>query len=303
MKKRTLLTFLLGLFMMLDATAQDDVKVKNFEEATASLKSRTEARYDQNDVAAALIKVRYPKPGARFEAKMGLVGDAEYREGEYWVYLPTGTKDLTIFLPEIPPMTVVFADFGIRSVLSKVTYNMEFEFPSKGAKLSFYADAGFAMGGMMDAGLAFGMYLGGFNIEVDAMLPFGPSDVIWWNHPDKAPVRCTYKPSLAIGGRLGYGIKLGEKMRLTPQVGVQFLKTSEATSDGAAHYNGSYNSSLTIAAKFQYFLGKSFYLGLCPEFDLAIVKSPGFKTLAATSSKINKWNNGIGARVFLGIEF
>lgn len=297
-----------NLFVLLFCAAvhaQDEITVKTFKELTSDLSARTSRRYDMNDEPCALIKIQYPKEGASFEGTV--VGEAEFRNGEYWVYVSGGTKRIRLHLPETPTITVEFSDFGIKQAEQNMTYVIEFRFPRQGGKLpiSFYAEGGFVAGGMMGAELSLGTYLGGFNLEANAMLPFGATDALYWNNPAKPSVKCSYKPVFLAGGRLGYGIRIGEKFRITPQVGMMFMKTAETVSGSnpSSHASGSFCSSVVAAAKVQFFVTKNLAIALAPEYAIPVMKSEGFNKLADQSSKIAKWNNGIGAKVALSFEF
>ncbi len=54
-------------------------------------------RYDDNDELCAIIKVRSDVPNLRFSASNPVVGNIERRQGEYWVYLSAGTRQLYVF--------------------------------------------------------------------------------------------------------------------------------------------------------------------------------------------------------------
>lgn len=290
----------LTLFISTSISAQEEVTVKTFKELMSDLSARTSRRYDLNDDPCALVKVQYPKEGATFEGT--IVGDVEYKNGEYWVYLSKGTKRLRIHLPEVPTITVEFSDFGVQQVESNMTYSVDFRFPST-FESSFYVEAGMLIGSTMGPELSFGTYLGGFNIELNAMLPMGTSDNVYWNKGSQQAVT-TYKPSFAVGGRLGYGIMAGKSFRITPQAGVRFIKTAETMESGSGEIaSGAYCTSLVVAVKLQYMVSKGFGISISPEYDAHIMKSEGFKTISEVSSKVNGWGNGIGVKAAVNVEF
>ena len=300
---RRLLTILL-LFISITLNAQE-ITVKAFSELTNDLSARTSRRYDINDEACALIKVQFPKPGATFEGM--IIGDVEFRNGEYWIYVSKGTKRLTVHLPEVPTITVIFADYGINQVTSSTTYSLEFKFPEvkSGLKTKFYVAVGFDAGGVMAPNLAFGVYLGNFNVELDVLLPLGSKQELYVNAATKSSERYTYKPAMMIGGLLGYGIHLSDKLSITPQAGLMYMKTSESTPSNNSEpvASGSYCSSFDIRLKFEYFVTKKISLGIAPEYNMPVIKSDGFKALADASTKIAKWNNGIGVTLSINIKF
>lgn len=304
MKRKRLFCFFLLLLAAFSVKAQEVITVKTFKELTADIAARTNRRYDGNDNPCALLKILYPKEGATFEG-YGITGDAEFKNGEYWVYMSGNAKRIKIHLPDTPTIELEFSDYGISSVQGNTTYSVEFVFPKTGGKLpfKFYAEAGFVAGGMMGPELSLGAYLGGFNLEANAMLPLASADLNW-NHAYNPSVVCTYKPVFSVGGRLGYGISIGEKLRITPQVGMMFLKTSEKHDGNPGVFaKGAYSSSLAIDVKLQYFIAKNISIALAPEYDMTLMKSNGFKMLSDASSKIKKWNNGVGGKLAISFEF
>lgn len=300
---KKLLFLILALCLTTGVNAQEEVTVKTFKELMSDLSARTSRRYDLNDEPCALVKVQYPKEGATFEGT--IVGDVEYKNGEYWVYLSKGTKRLRLHLPNVPTIVVEFSDYGIDQAQSNTTYSINFRFPGKGIETSFYVEGGFVAGGMMGAEVSLGMYLGGFNIELDAMLPMAGEQSVFWQSADKMPEEFSYKPSLCFGARLGYGIMAGSKFRITPQVGVLYMGLTETAKGNTslAPAKGANCASLTAGCKLQYMVAKNFGISITPQYNAALAKSKGFQALADASSDISKWNNGVGVKLALNVEF
>ncbi len=308
MKNKGFIFLIAALFSCLSVCAQHEIKVSSFKELLSDLSASTNRRYDLNDDACALVKVQYPMPNATFEGN--IIGDVEFRNNEYWVYVSKGTKRIKIHLPSAPTIQLEFVDFDIPQAESNVTYIVEFKFPEKTSNQTkkietrFYVDAGYFIGGAGGMELSVGTYIGGFNIELNYMVPIGGKQDLYWNHASLPSLNATYKPTMALGGRLGYGIKAGEKFRITPQMGVKFLKTSEAIEGSSdEHASGAYCNSFLLACRLQYRVNKHFGLSLTPEYDIRMMKSEGFKALSEASSGINKWNNGIGIRIAANLEF
>lgn len=300
---KQLLTILLLLISI--AINAQEITVKAFSELTNDLSARTSRRYDINDEACALIKVQYPKLGATFDGMIN--GDVEFRNGEYWVYVSNGTKRLTIHLPEIPTINVTFANYGINQVESNISYSLEFKFPQidSGLKFQFYVAAGIKAGGVTGPELALGTYLGKLNIELNALLPINSGQDLYANAVSLSSEKYTYKPAMMIGGLIGYGIHLSDKLSITPQAGLMYMKTSESTqsSNSEAVASGAYCSSLDARLKFEYHIAKKISLSVAPEYCIPVIKSDGFKALADASTTIAKWNNGVGIDLMVNIHF
>lgn len=301
MKTKRLIFVIAALWACLGTHAQNDVVVRSVKEVLSDLSARTNRRYDLNNEACALIKVQYPASGATFEGNV--IGDVQFLHNEYWVYVSAGTKRLRVHLPSTPSITVEFIDYDIPRIESNITYVLEFSTPSKGIDAHFYLEAGYNTG-TSGAELSLGSYVSGVNFELNYMIPMVSEQTIYWNNVSLPSEKASYKPTMILGGRIGYGISTKEAIRITPQIGLQFLKTEETVEVTASeHASGAYCSSLVLACKLQYMLSKNIGLSLTPEYASPIVKSEGFKALSEASSDIKKWNNGLGIRLAINIEY
>ncbi len=87
---------IITLFFALSATAQD-IAVKSFRCLPKDMDARIDHPVtDQNGDVAALIKVVTTEKGFKFEAGSLGVTAVEKKTGEYWVYVPYGSRKITI---------------------------------------------------------------------------------------------------------------------------------------------------------------------------------------------------------------
>lgn len=119
--KQTVLFLLLAIVGTFTASAQE-LSVKSFEVKTNDLSARTQNRQDNNGNDCALVKVLLASPGAVFSGNV--VGDVKYDTSEYWVYMPQGSKRLTVKLEGYLPLEVSFEDKGVKGLEGKTTYVM-----------------------------------------------------------------------------------------------------------------------------------------------------------------------------------
>ncbi len=106
-----------------------ELTVKSFVAKTNDLSASTHERKDLNGVSCALIKVQLAIDGAEFSPN--IMGNIDYKEEEYWVYLPTMSKHLEVKHPDFLPLDVVFADYGIK-LEPKTTYSLALSLPKTG---------------------------------------------------------------------------------------------------------------------------------------------------------------------------
>ncbi len=106
--------FLLTLFviiLMTDITSfaqSTEFKVVSFKHDGNSLLARLNKRLDDNDEPCALIQVRTAEEGVRFTASSGIVGNVEWKNGDYWVYVSGGNRSLKVFKQGIKTTEYIF---------------------------------------------------------------------------------------------------------------------------------------------------------------------------------------------------
>ncbi|MCF8303188.1 MAG: PEGA domain-containing protein [Bacteroidales bacterium] len=71
-------------------------RVDAFEKDPNDLAARKFDRKDINGDACALVKIRTDIEGLSFSSGVGVVGDVEFKTGEYWVYISPGEQQLEI---------------------------------------------------------------------------------------------------------------------------------------------------------------------------------------------------------------
>lgn len=129
---KRLSAILLYLYCLTTGYAQD-IEVKKFEPLQNDQTAVTSARKDLNGNTCGLVKVLLKEPGAEFEGSV--MGDVQFTGNEYLVYLPNGTKRLGIKHPDYLPTTIVFADYGTKTVASGTTYQLKVKTNKKRAKV------------------------------------------------------------------------------------------------------------------------------------------------------------------------
>lgn len=164
-------------------------------------------------------------------------------------------------------------------------------------KHQFYMQPMMQVGQYMGAGMAMGCYLGNFNLEGDFLYGLG-SEKIWWN-----PVHSSYqKPrqdkiwSMYFGGKLGYGVIIGARWRITPQLGVGSILVNSDNAQGHALVG-------SFAVRGDVALTRHIGLVLSPEYRFALAKSETFNLLSAVSSKVKRWAQGINLGIGLNFYF
>ena len=85
---------------------------------SASLHRKT----DLNGKVCGLVKVQLALNNVKFEGNV--IGESEYKTGEYWVYMTDGSYELHIKHQDYLPLEINFKDYGVSGVASLSTYKL-----------------------------------------------------------------------------------------------------------------------------------------------------------------------------------
>lgn len=117
---------LLCLFVSLQGFSQSLV-VESFKANFNDLTARVKERKDLNGNPCALIKVELPIKNVLFEGNV--VGDVEWKKGEYWVYVPQGTRNIKIKSDIYRPLSVDFTRYNSGVINGNSTYILSVKVP------------------------------------------------------------------------------------------------------------------------------------------------------------------------------
>lgn len=181
----------------------------------------------------------------------------------------------------------------------------------------FYLQVGCDMGCLKAVKGGIGGFISNVNIEGNGLFGLEKSEEIFWSDKtgETAPIVTTYKP---LGGsvKLGYGIRVHNRIRLTPQVGCQYVTLKESTDGGIMDFDYTYGSasegsiadganaaSLALGLRCDFAVGGCFGLSITPEYLVGVKKSEGYEVLAGLSSKIKSFSEGFNCNVSINIHF
>lgn len=107
---------------MVTIISAQELTVRSFELKPMDMSASVYPRNDKKGRPCALVKVVTPLKGMEFEGNV--LGDVENKSGEYWVYMSVGTIYLRIKHSDFVAEMINFMDYGIKSLDSKVTYEL-----------------------------------------------------------------------------------------------------------------------------------------------------------------------------------
>ena len=304
---------LLSILLLICATTSmaQELSVKEFREATNDISARTLSRQDINGNDCALVKVQVAISDAIFVGNV--VGDTHFMGSEYWVYMAEGSKHLKVNTNSYLPIDITFADYGIKSLIGKTTYVLKIILPKENTSLfkptRFYVGAEGMFGMMNSVGGSIGAYIYNVNIELFYHYGLTSSEEVFWNDitsiDGSLPYSYTYKAS-SFGAKIGYGICIGKRFCLTPQVGIGSVSISGTEiqkGDNNPAATKGYTLDLSLGTRMEYIISNHFGIMISPEYDLAVSKSDLFNRVSEVSSKVKNFGTGFNIRVGLFATF
>lgn len=189
-----------------------------------------------------------------------------------------------------------YRDFSKRVHLDSsnpnVLYTLKRQFQNKSCG---YLEAAGQVGFLMGAGANAGCYIHNFNIEAYGIYGLTNSTV-YINYPNGRDPDSDQVTAYALGARLGYGIIIGSRLRVTPQFGFGLLNVVGKQVSSSA-------MTLSLGARCEYALAKYVGVSATPEYSFAVSKKPVFEKLSAASSTVKGWGNGFNVRLGVYLYF
>lgn len=184
----------------------------------------------------------------------------------------------------------------------EIILNKQYQRPN-----SFYLQPYMQVGNNMSAGASIGGYISNINIEGYYAMGMKESEMVYWNATEGNDKPCgyTYKAN-SMGARVGYGIIMNTRMRLTPQLGlgVVNVKTAETYNvTPAFDASKAYAVNASLGAKLEYALVDCVGVFAAPEYSFAVKKSNYFADIEPVSSTIKGFASGFNFRIGLSLFF
>ena len=160
---------------------------------------------------------------------------------------------------------------------------------------AFYLQAGGQVGTLMGAGANIGGYIGNFNVEASFTMGLANEKIRAVSSGSGINSIEELKP-MCFGGRVGYGIMAGRRMRITPQVGVSAVSVKDDVVQTSA-------LCATVGVRAEYAISSHFGLSATGEGCFAVSKKAVFEKVAEVSSKVKGWATGGNLRHGVYVSF
>ena len=172
----------------------------------------------------------------------------------------------------------------------KKTYNYRNE---------FYVEGNVRAGTSTAFGASLGGYFSHVNVEASYLYGMGESEIIYWSDNDTQPMASHYTPAMNVSAKIGYGIPIANRFRITPQIGMNCLKLTETMESdvGITPADGANIVSGLVSLRLSAAIVDHLAISLSPEYSFAMLKSEGYTALAEVSPKIKNWGEGFNVKL------
>ena len=204
------------------------------------------------------------------------------------------TKDLTTGEYGIQATKAGYLKFDEKMTLSSDNPNVHIKLLKiYNYKNEFYAEGNFKAGSFMGYGATIGGYFQNVNAEVSYLMGSGKSETIYWSGNTNITLK------------LGYGIPLSNRYRITPQAGVGLVKLKETIEEGGntTPADGANTTMGLVGVRFSAAIANHFAASISPEFGFSMSKSKGYEALSEVSSDVKKWGEGFNVKLGLTVFF
>lgn len=297
---------ILMLVVLLVAAGQmkaQDIEITRFERNLKSLIASANPVYDNTGEACAVIRFFVRDTDFIIEPNMGYKKREVY-PGEIRLYVPKGTKRLTIRKDKWMPLT----GYEIPEVIEpKVTYEADLAITDEALNRSkankghnVYASVGYNILSISGPSVALGFDINHHNIELGAVFGLNKTDDLYF-YDSSSTVKAAYNyNAIRIQLRYGYDIRVTDFFSVMPQVGGAFnLYSGKEVVSGSSNYDSANSFSILGALRLVASFSDRFKLHITPEYDFGVVKNDNCKIIYDYDKTFKSWTEGFNLNIGL----
>lgn len=284
-----------------------DIEVKDFVRNHTSMVARMNPVMDNAGEACALIRFSVRDTSFVIEANLGVL-KRECKIGEIHVYVPQGTKRLTVRYRNKLPLK----DYEIPEVIEqKVTYDAVIQFANapKSADVGshVYMGAGFNVLSIMGPSLSFGFIKDHHAVEVGAVIGLGKTDdLFFYKNGTTLKAAWSYK-AIRAQVRYGYEFQLTDFLGIIPQGGLSMnMFTGSDVKDESVKtddFKKASSASLLLGTRLMLSVSDRVKLQVTPEYLMSLYKSDNCKLISENDNTFKSWTDGFSLNAGVIIIF
>ncbi|MBR2150372.1 MAG: hypothetical protein IJ902_03180 [Prevotella sp.] len=297
------IVIMLLLIVAANGIKAQDIQITKFERNFTSLIASMNPVYDNTGEACAVLRFFVRETDFIIEPNLGVV-KREVLPGEIRMYVPKGTKRLTVRQKDRMPLTGYEIPVTIEP---KVTYDVvltvtdEAQNRSKANKgHNVYVGAGYNVLSISGPSIALGFDISRHIIELGAVFGLNKTDDIYFYDSNSNIVGGYNYNAIRVQLRYGYDVRVTDFFSIMPQVGgaLNFYNGSEIVK-GTSDYGSANTMSLLGAVRLVASFNDQFKLHITPEYDFAVYKGKKADMLMGFDDKFKSWTEGFNLNIGL----
>lgn len=276
-----------------------DIEVTRFERKVTSLIGSTNAVNDNTGEACAVIRFFVRDANFIIEPNMGMM-KLETMPGEIRIWVPKGTKRLTIRREGLMPLTGYEIPVTIES---KATYEAEISIiEGLNKHHNVYGSVGYNVVSISGPSVALGFDINHHNIELGAVYGLNKTDDMYFYDSNSDIAGAYNYQTIRVQLRYGYDIGITDFFSMMPQVGGAyniFTGNEVMKGNGKGNYDSANSVSAIVAVRLVTSFSNRFKLHITPEYNIGLYKNDNCKALSDFDSKFKSWTEGFNLNVGL----
>ena len=274
-----------------------DIDITKFERNYTSLIASMDAVYDNTGEACAVIRFFVRGDGFIIEPNMGMMKQ-ETKPGEIRVWVPKGTKRLTIRKEGLLPLTGYNIPMTIEP---KATYEVEVSVNDGANKHhNVYAGVGYNALSISGPSVALGFDINHHNIELGAVYGLNKTDDMYFYDANSDVTGAYNYQTIRIQLRYGYDIGITDFFSIMPQAGAAYnIFTGNEVVKGNSTFDSANSLSAIVAVRLVTSFNNRFKLHITPEYNIGLNKNDNCKVLSDFDSKFKSWTEGFNLNIGL----
>ena len=166
----------------------------------------------------------------------------------------------------------------------------------------FYIEGNYRLGNSTSVGGTIGFYWNNVNFDISYQGGTGNEEFLYWSEEGEKPCKFSYSIRSIFTTKIGYGIPIGRRFRITPQLGILHINITEKELNDDIYGISSVvldgnSQSLIVSGRISFALSKHWGISISPEYLVPIKQSKGFKRLSDVSTKIKGWGEGFNVNL------
>lgn len=301
------LLWAMALALPYGVAAQSDIWIKRFEPNPSSLIAQAKAVKDLNGRKCAVLRCIVRGTGFTFRPNLGCLRK-EVTDGEVFLWVPVGTKKLTIKHKGLKPLIEYEIPVAIEA---GVDYIVDIEaalHAEVGATKdnSVYIGAGYQVMAVSGPALTIGANMNHHVVELGAVYGLNKTDDLYF-FDAAGNMKCGGSfNAVSMKLKYGYEIPIGGFLAIVPQVGIAYnayLAADASKGETGTRLANTHSLSALGAVSLMAAVSDNFRFFVTPEYDAALQKGKTCELVSTVDDKMKGWHTGLTLNVGLMICF